>query len=152
MTTTQLQGQARARARAAYRAVLRELPRHHPRRDGPSPLHLRIRTAFRENANPTSSSSTSPAPSTVSSHALQHQQLRVQEAEQLALYARAQRMYAALLERYNPGINLNEEERVRLTARRVGLDLPVEAEQKESGLDAGDGRGEGERDGGDGKR
>lgn len=48
----------------------------------------------------------------------------MQEAEQLAQYARAQRMYAKLLERYNPGMNLDEEERIRLTARRVGLDLP----------------------------
>lgn len=29
-----------------------------------------------------------------------------------------------LLERYNPGMGMNEEERVRLTARRVGMDLP----------------------------
>ena len=48
----------------------------------------------------------------------------MQEAEQLAQYARAQRMYAKLLERYNPGMNLDEEERIRLTARRGGLDLP----------------------------
>lgn len=35
-------------------------------------------------------------------------------------------MYATLLERYNPGMNMDEEERVKLTARRVGMDLPVE--------------------------
>ena len=35
-------------------------------------------------------------------------------------------MYLSLVERYNPGMNMNEEERVRLTARRVGMDLPVE--------------------------
>lgn len=35
-------------------------------------------------------------------------------------------MYATLLERYNPGMNMDEEERVRLTARRVGMDLPEE--------------------------
>lgn len=29
-----------------------------------------------------------------------------------------------LLERYNPGMNMDEEERVRLSARRVGLNLP----------------------------
>lgn len=45
----------------------------------------------------------------------------------MASYAKAQRTYAALLERYNPGINLEEQERIRLTARRVGLDLPVQA-------------------------
>jgi hypothetical protein len=42
----------------------------------------------------------------------------------LAQYAKAQRMYTELLERYNPGMNLDEEERIRLTARRVGFDLP----------------------------
>lgn len=35
-------------------------------------------------------------------------------------------MYATLLERYNPGMNMDEEERVKLTARRVGMDLPEE--------------------------
>jgi hypothetical protein len=33
-----------------------------------------------------------------------------------------------LVERYNPGMNMDEEERVRLSARRVGMNLPVEAE------------------------
>lgn len=37
-------------------------------------------------------------------------------------------MYATLLERYNPGMNMDEEERVRLTARRVGMELPNEYE------------------------
>ncbi len=35
-------------------------------------------------------------------------------------------MYATLLERYNPGMSMDEEEKVRLTARRVGMDLPEE--------------------------
>ena len=33
-------------------------------------------------------------------------------------------MYATLVARYNPGINMDEEEKIRLTAKRVGLDLP----------------------------
>jgi hypothetical protein len=33
-------------------------------------------------------------------------------------------MYATLVERYNPGMNMDEEDRVRLTARKVGMDLP----------------------------
>lgn len=50
----------------------------------------------------------------------------------MAQYARAQRTYAALLERYNPGMNMDEEEKIRLTARRVGMDLPdlYEVEKK----------------------
>lgn len=47
-------------------------------------------------------------------------------------------MYVSLLERYNPGMNMDEEERVRLTARRVGMDLPQEYRVKTSG----DGDGE----------
>lgn len=35
-------------------------------------------------------------------------------------------MYATLLERYNPGMNMEDEERTRLTARRVGMNLPLE--------------------------
>lgn len=52
-------------------------------------------------------------------------------------------MYATLVERYNPGMNMNEEERVRLTARRVGMDLPAEFLTNKSG-GAGDG-GQGEK-------
>ena len=37
-------------------------------------------------------------------------------------------MYTVLLERYNPGIGsmMDEDERTRLTARRVGINLPEE--------------------------
>jgi len=34
------------------------------------------------------------------------------------------------VERYNPGMDMSDEERVRLSARRVGMNLPVE-HQKE---------------------
>jgi len=46
------------------------------------------------------------------------------------LYLRAQRMYNTLLQRYNPGMGMDEEERVRLSARRVGMNLPIEYEWK----------------------
>ena len=51
------------------------------------------------------------------------------QADQLLQYLKAQRQYTTLLERYNPGMNMDEEERVRLTARRVGMDLPIEYEK-----------------------
>lgn len=35
-------------------------------------------------------------------------------------------MYTTLVERYNPGMNMTDEDRTRLTARRVGVDLPVD--------------------------
>ncbi|PUU73990.1 hypothetical protein B9Z19DRAFT_1093943 [Tuber borchii] len=46
----------------------------------------------------------------------------------LSKYLRAQRTYATLLERYNPSLGLREDDdddnRVRMSARRVGLDIP----------------------------
>lgn len=88
--------------RSLYRSLLRELP-HRPL-SAPSPIQQRIRNNI--------SSESAPA--------------QVQEAEQYIQYVKAQRMYATLLERYNPGMSMDEEEKVRLTARRVGMDLPEE--------------------------
>jgi ATP synthase assembly factor FMC1, mitochondrial len=51
---------------------------------------------------------------------------RIEEAEQFIAYLKAQRIYTTLVERYNPGLGMEEDEKVRLTARRVGMDLPVE--------------------------
>lgn len=106
--------QSQAQARALYRTLLRELP---PRTLKTPPaattVHSRLRAAFR--ASSANEASTE-----------QQQRQARQLAEQLARYATAQRTYAALIERYNPGMNMDEEERVRLTARRVGMDLPVE--------------------------
>ena len=39
-------------------------------------------------------------------------------------------MHSTLLERYNPCMGMTEEERVRLSARRVGMNLPVEFEEE----------------------
>lgn len=89
--------------RSMYRSILRELP-HRPL-SAPSPIQQRIRSSF--------SLDTTAQP-------------QVEEAEQYIQYVKAQRMYATLLERYNPGMGMDEEERVRLTARRVGMDMPEE--------------------------
>ncbi|RPB17303.1 hypothetical protein P167DRAFT_479893 [Morchella conica CCBAS932] len=86
--------------RSLYRALLRELPPLAARR---TPLHHRLRDSFR------ASSGTGEA-----------------EAVELVRYLRAQRMYATLLERYNPGLGRETEDRVRLSARRVGLEMPKE--------------------------
>lgn len=48
------------------------------------------------------------------------------EAEQYLQYMRSQRLYNTLLERYNPGMSLDEEEKLRLTARRVGMEMPAD--------------------------
>jgi hypothetical protein len=50
----------------------------------------------------------------------------VPQANQLIQYLKAQRQYTTLLERYNPGMNMDDEERVRLSARRIGMELPNE--------------------------
>ena len=101
----------KARLRSLYRALLRELPPKPQSTSTPrvrSPLHQRLRQSFTNDVN-------------------QHQHhLAPVQADQLVQYLRAQRQYTTLLERYNPGMGMDEEERVRLTARRVGMDLPKE--------------------------
>lgn len=98
-----------ARLRAIYRSLLRELPPRPVLASPRSHLHANLRTTF--------SSSSPPPTSSLESQAAQ--------AEQLIAYLRSQRKYVSLLERYNPGMDMDEEERVRLTARRVGMDLPI---------------------------
>ncbi|KAK0641282.1 hypothetical protein B0T16DRAFT_419594 [Cercophora newfieldiana] len=98
--------------RSLYRSLLRELP--------PRPILAAPRSSLHKSLH--------------DSFARQHQQaatdarpeLTVAQAEQFAQYLKAQRTYVTLVERYNPGMGMDEEERVRLTARRVGMDLPVE--------------------------
>ncbi|KAF2103698.1 hypothetical protein NA57DRAFT_29482 [Rhizodiscina lignyota] len=104
--------------RSLYRRILRELPsRSHNQPRGqsllssPSPLQRHIRSSFTSGAAENDADAALP---------------RIQEAEQFIKYIQAQRLYVTLVERYNPGMNMNEEERVRLSARRVGMDLPVE--------------------------
>ncbi|KAM0562823.1 hypothetical protein ACHAPJ_001663 [Fusarium lateritium] len=95
--------------RSLYRSLLRELPPRPILASPRTPLHSRLRDSFATD----SKSPTSP-------------DARAHAAAQAVAYLRSQRMYATLLERYNPGMGMDEEERVRLTARRVGMDLPVE--------------------------
>ncbi|KAF2110558.1 hypothetical protein BDV96DRAFT_583362 [Lophiotrema nucula] len=104
--------------RSLYRRILRELPSRspqtpsktaHQKLSAPSPIQQRIRQTF-------STSKTSEAVS----------RSQIHQAEQFIQYLQAQRMYATLIERYNPGMGMAEDERVRLTARRVGMDMPEE--------------------------
>ncbi|KAI1772230.1 hypothetical protein F4818DRAFT_444460 [Hypoxylon cercidicola] len=94
--------------RSLYRSLLRELPPRPLSSSARSPLHQRLRQSFSGDAP--------------------HEQA-VAQADQLVRYLKAQRQYVTLIERYNPGMGMDEEERVRLTARRVGMDLPVEYEK-----------------------
>lgn len=52
-------------------------------------------------------------------------QLRQQTLENLHVFLQNKALHAELLQRYNPTVGMTEEERVRLTARRVGLDVPI---------------------------
>ncbi|CAG7939683.1 unnamed protein product [Penicillium nalgiovense] len=110
-------------ARTTYRALLRELPRRHL--SNPSPLHQQLRAIFRSTPSTSSlqSENSNALPFSIPKTD-EERTLRVQEADQFAQYARAQRVYCELLERYNPGMTMDEEEKIRLTARRVGFDLP----------------------------
>ncbi|KAJ4131607.1 hypothetical protein NW768_005800 [Fusarium equiseti] len=98
-----------ASLRSLYRSLIREFPPRPILASPRSPLRSRLRDAF--------TSETKGATS---------QDARAEAAAQAVAYLRSQRMYATLLERYNPGMGMDEEERVRLTARRVGMDLPIE--------------------------
>ncbi|KAF7597051.1 hypothetical protein BBP40_010525 [Aspergillus hancockii] len=100
-----------AQAKSTYRALLRELPRR--TLSNPTPLQIRIREHFRNSIMQEKADE-------------EVVQFRIREADQLAQYARAQRSYVQLVDRYNPGMTMDEQEKIRLTARRVGMDLPVE--------------------------
>ncbi|KAF2163273.1 hypothetical protein M409DRAFT_57566 [Zasmidium cellare ATCC 36951] len=106
-------------ARSLYRRFLRELPARTPSiLANPSPLHRHIRSDFSHDSNEESAS--------LAEQIKKPAERRLEEGEQYLRYLVSQRIYTTLLERYNPGMNMTEEERVRLTARRVGMDLPVE--------------------------
>ncbi|TQV97424.1 hypothetical protein V2A60_006824 [Cordyceps javanica] len=100
-----------AHLRSLYRAILRELPPRPILATPRTPLHTQLRATF-SSASPSSGEGAGA----VASPAV---------AAELVTYLRSQRTYATLLERYNPGMDMDETERVRLTARRVGMDLPV---------------------------
>ncbi|UNI18219.1 hypothetical protein JDV02_004501 [Purpureocillium takamizusanense] len=110
-----------AHLRSLYRSLLRELPPRPILKAPRSPLHAHLRGTFAAapSSTPAAASQSSPSPPQ------QQQHHAHAEAEQIVAYLRSQRQYVALIERYNPGMDMDEEERVRLTARRVGMDLPV---------------------------
>ncbi|KYK55077.1 FMC1 protein family [Drechmeria coniospora] len=94
--------------RSLYRALLRELPPRPILANPRSALHSQIRASFASN-------------SIINASDANH---RYAEAEQAVIYLRSQRKYVTLLERYNPGMDMDDEERVRLSARRMGMNLP----------------------------
>ena len=126
-------------ARSLYRRLLRELPARTPSMlANPSPIQQHIRADFVSSTPSTTASATTDrssasfrGPHDSTAQSLQHQlpkptERRLAEGHQYVHYLRSQRQYISLIERYNPGMNMKEEDRVRLTARRVGMDLPPE--------------------------
>lgn len=118
--------------RSLYRRLLRELPvkdrttrTAHQKLSAASPLQTRLRQSL-------STPPPSPSPSTAARQSpAQVAASQAAQVEQFIQYVQAQRMYATLIERYNPGMGMTEEERVRLSARRIGMNLPVEFEGEE---------------------
>jgi ATP synthase assembly factor FMC1, mitochondrial len=124
--------------RSLYRRLLRELPspgtttvaQRLPSNSKPSVLshptptkHL-IRSSIASSTPPPSRQQQS----TQKDKPVEH---HIQVTEQFVQYLKAQRTYATLVERYNPGMNMNDVERVRLSARRIGMNLPKEFETGE---------------------
>ncbi|RPB23263.1 hypothetical protein L211DRAFT_281892 [Terfezia boudieri ATCC MYA-4762] len=89
--------------RSIYRSLLRELPplTASPKQIKTTPAHMFLRKSFQSRD-------------------------AVGRAEQIRDYLKAQRVYVALLERYNPNLRIEEEDRVKLSARRVGFEMPKE--------------------------
>lgn len=100
---------AAAELRAIYRSLLRELPPRLVLASPRTPVHSMIRSRI---TTPGADADAGVSAAT--------------QAQQMVSYLRAQREYVTLIERYNPGMNMPTEERVRLTARKVGMDLPKE--------------------------
>ncbi|KAF8543801.1 hypothetical protein BDD12DRAFT_874025 [Trichophaea hybrida] len=105
---------ASTHSRSLYRHLLRELPPIMARRTS---LHRTLRQTFYPDAR-----AAAPPAEVPEDH-----------AKHFLKYLQSQRMYVMLLERYNPGLagDMDLQEHTRLTARRVGLDMPVQGEREE---------------------
>ncbi|KAI9067622.1 hypothetical protein FKP32DRAFT_1563474 [Trametes sanguinea] len=107
---------ATAQCRAAYRSILREVNKVsiYPRAKRPKTVasHVRAVVEKRRDGN--------------DSEQFFH------DMRNVVTFMRSQRTYRELLERYNPLLGLSTEERVKKTAHRVGLDMPVTPEDKGS--------------------
>ncbi|KAL2890553.1 FMC1 protein family [Ceratocystis lukuohia] len=101
-----------ARSRSIYRSLLRELPPRPLLATPRTPVHQMIRERISAGAAKDSKGAQAA--------------MAEAEAAQVVAYLQAQREYVTLIERYNPGMVMDTEERVRLTARKVGMDLPKE--------------------------
>ncbi|BFZ60561.1 hypothetical protein YB2330_001598 [Saitoella coloradoensis] len=103
-----------ARARSLYRSLYREVKlQSHPvvtvnNADVPynSQFLTHLRATFDKN--------------------LPNPESELKKGDDFLHFLQGQREYKALLERYNPSIGMDPDEKIRLTGRRVGFDLPTE--------------------------
>ncbi|TDL29332.1 hypothetical protein BD410DRAFT_779718 [Rickenella mellea] len=95
---------------ASYRSLLRELSKSSiSRRQSRSKIATsEVRSMFEEHR-----------------HSSEGQRKLLRSVENAVTFLRSQRIHKDLLERYNPTHDMSTEERVKATARRVGLDMPV---------------------------
>ncbi|SPO25231.1 related to FMC1 - mitochondrial matrix protein, required for assembly of F1F0 ATP synthase [Ustilago trichophora] len=91
------------------------------------PLVTYLKKAYSDAESGTLSSSSKPAGDYTPfiAPAKTPEELRQQNLENLHVFLQNKALHAELLQRYNPTTGMTEEERVRLTARRVGLDVPL---------------------------
>ncbi|KAH9894320.1 hypothetical protein C8Q73DRAFT_790871 [Cubamyces lactineus] len=106
---------ATAQHRAAYRALVREVNRAsiYPRATRPNTVASHVRAIFAERRDGNDN------------------ERFLHDMRNAATFMRSQRMHKTLLERYNPLLGLSTEERVKKTAHRVGLDMPVTPKDEE---------------------
>ncbi|EPQ29855.1 uncharacterized protein PFL1_02528 [Pseudozyma flocculosa PF-1] len=91
-----------------------------------SPLQHYIRDVLTSTeAGPSTSTLPFGGPSSSGSSGSGDIDVRQRTLANLASFLHNKTRYLDLLERYNPSHGMSEEERVRLTARRVGLDVPI---------------------------
>ncbi|PWN47492.1 hypothetical protein IE53DRAFT_390365 [Violaceomyces palustris] len=120
-----------AKARSLYRSLHREIRKNVV---NPQTRTERLKTALPVYLREVFSSSPSPAeagtgrspPPFGYKSPLSELSLKSRELEDLVTFLKGKRVHAELLERYNPTHGMTEQERVRATARRVGLDVPKE--------------------------
>ena len=111
-----------ATIKTLYRTLLRELPPISQKRT--TYLHTRLRNSI----SSSSSSGGGGGGREGEGEREKDKDKQLLLGQQLAIYLRAQRTYATLLERYNPSLGSlgddDDDRRVRMSAKRVGLDLP----------------------------
>ncbi|KAI0721826.1 hypothetical protein C8T65DRAFT_565265 [Cerioporus squamosus] len=100
---------------AAYRAIVREVNRAsiYPRATRPNAVSQHIRAIFEQPREDKDG------------------ERFYRDMRNAATFLHSQQMHKVLLERYNPLLGLSVEDRVKKTANRVGLDMPLTPKDEE---------------------